>query len=133
MLRALDYSRYWAAKQGKRRPPSSSYVMAGGDAPSLDALLAGMKRGLVVTRFWYCNLLDPLVATVTGLTRDGVFLVEDGKVVAPVNNFRFNVSMLELLKNVDAATKETWRVESWLRVPAVRVNEFTMASVSDAV
>jgi predicted Zn-dependent protease len=95
--------------------------------------VAGVKRGLLVTRFWYVRALDPREASVTGLTRDGLFLIEDGKVTTPVRNFRFNQSLIALLKNCDALTRETWRVsESW-RVPAMRATDFNMASVSEAV
>ena len=92
-----------------------------------------MKRGLLVTHFFYIRVLDPHEASVTGLTRDGLFLIEDGKITSPVNNFRFNHSLLALLKNCDAMTKETWRVTGSLRVPAMRTTEFNMASVSEAV
>ena len=69
----------------------------------------------------------------TGLTRDGLFLIEDGKVTTPVNNFRFNHSILALLKGCDAMTRETWRVTDDMRVPAMRTSDFNMASVSEAV
>jgi predicted Zn-dependent protease len=78
-------------------------------------------------------VLDPQEASVTGLTRDGVFLIEDGKVTVPVNNFRFNISLLAMLKNCDGMTKETWRVSSYLRAPAIRTTDFNMASVSESV
>ena len=92
-----------------------------------------MKRGLLVTRFWYTRTLDEQLALVTGLTRDGVFLVENGKVTGPVNNFRWNESPLTMLKNCDALTRQTWRVDRTTRVPALRTHEFNMASLSDAV
>jgi predicted Zn-dependent protease len=92
-----------------------------------------VKRGLLVTHFFYIRDLDPQEASVTGLTRDGLFLIEDGKVTVPVNNFRFNQSLLSVLKNCDAMTKETWWIQRRLRVPAMRTNEFNMTSVSEAV
>jgi predicted Zn-dependent protease len=88
-----------------------------------------------VTRFWYNRWLEPQSVMITGLTRDGVYLIENGKVVRPVMNFRYNESPITVLKNVDAMTKATFRVlngGSW-RVPALRTNEFTMASTSAAV
>lgn len=133
VLSALHYGRYWAAKQGKAPTPFGNMHLSGGEARSIDDLASGVKRGLLVTHFFYIRVLDPHEASVTGLTRDGLFLIEDGKVTTPVNNFRFNHSLLALLKNCDAMTRETWRVTSGLRVPAIRTTEFNMASVSEAV
>ena len=133
VLSALDYSRFWAAKQGKPPTSGGNWHLTGGEAKSLDELVAGVKRGLLVTRFWYTRVLDPHEASVTGLTRDGVVLIEDGKVTVPVNNFRFNHSPLTMLKNCEAMTRETWRVSAWMRVPALRTAEFNMASISAAV
>jgi predicted Zn-dependent protease len=132
----LTVSRYWAKKKGidpTGRP--SVYRLSGGQAESIDELVRGTKRGLIVTRFWYNRMLEPQTVMVTGLTRDGVFLVEDGKVTAPVSNFRYNESPITMLKNVDAMTKATTRVISggvW-HLPALRTHEFTMASASAAV
>jgi predicted Zn-dependent protease len=133
VLTALHYERYWAAKKGKEPTPFGNMHLSGGEAKSIDELVSGVKRGLLVTHFFYIRVLDPHEASVTGLTRDGLFLIEDGKVTHPVNNFRFNISLLALLKNCEAMTKETWRVTSGLRVPAMRTSEFNMASVSEAV
>ena len=132
-LSALAYDRYWAQKQGKEPSPSGGWHLQGGSAASIDELVAGVKRGLLVTRFWYTRWLDQQLALVTGLTRDGVFLIEDGKVTTPVNNFRWNESPITMLANCDALTKQTWRVERNVRVPALRANEFNMASLSEAV
>jgi len=130
---ALTYSRYWAAKQGKtptgRR---ETWHLLGGAASDAADLLAGVARGLVITRFFYTRWVDPQSVLITGLTRDGVFLVENGKITRPVNNFRFNESPVTMLKNCDALTKRTWRVGSW-RAPALRTHEFNLASRSDAV
>ncbi len=133
VLTALDYERYWAAKQGKAPTAHGNMHLTGGEAKSMEELIAGVKRGLLVTHLFYVQDLDPQEASMTGLTRDGLFLIEDGKVTVPVNNFRFNVSLLSVLKNCDAMTKETWRIQRGLRVPAMRTNEFNMTSVSEAV
>ena len=132
-LAALSYDRYWAAKQGKEPTAWGAWHLQGGSAGSIDDLVAGVKRGLLVTRFWYTRWLDPQLALITGLTRDGVFLVENGKVVTPVNNFRWNESPITMLANCDALTKETWRTDRNTRVPALRTHEFNMASLSEAV
>ena len=132
-LASLSYSRYWAAKQGKQATPWGGWHLLGGKAGSIEELVAGVKRGLLVTRFWYARNLDDQLALVTGLTRDGVFLIENGAITAPVNNFRWNESPLTMLKNCDALTRQTYRVDRNARVPALRTHEFNMASLSDAV
>jgi predicted Zn-dependent protease len=134
---ALQVSRFWAAKKGLA-PTGAHRVhrLSGGAAESIDALVQGTKRGLLVTRFWYTRMLEPQTLTLTGLTRDGVFLIEDGRIAAPVTNFRYNESPAFVLKNVEAMTRATVRVPSdsgiW-HVPALRTREFTMASGSAAV
>lgn len=133
----LYVSRFWAAKK-KIAPTGGHEVfhLAGGQADSLDELVRATKRGLLVTRFWYTRMLEPQTITLTGLTRDGLFLVEDGKVTAPVANFRYNESPITVLKNIDAMTRTTSRVPNegsvW-HVPALRAHDFTMASSSAAV
>jgi predicted Zn-dependent protease len=135
-LTGLIYSRYWAQKQGK--PPTAfptTLHLLPGKTPS-DELVKGVKRGLLVTRFWYSRMVDPQTLLVTGLTRDGVFLIEDGQITAPVNNFRFNESPVTMLRNTDALADRSVRVPlggGRLRVPALRTHEFNMASVSEAV
>ncbi len=133
---ALRYSRYWAAKRGK--PPTGrheTFLMQGGTAARPENLLAGVKRGLLVTHFWYTRWLEPKTMSITGLTRDGVFLIEDGRITTPVNNFRFNESPASVLANSDAMTTATTRVSfdgNW-RVPSLRSHDFNMASISAAV
>ncbi|MHA4875111.1 metallopeptidase TldD-related protein, partial [Enterococcus faecium] len=90
-----------------------------------------ITRGLLVTRFWYCRWLDRKELMVTGLTRDGVFLVENGAITRPVNNFRFNDSPARMLANVLGMTASTVRVPEWdgvVRMPAVAARAFNMAS-----
>lgn len=133
----LFVSRYWAQKKGLV-PTGRHRVhrLAGGTAASTEELLVGVKRGLLVTRFWYNRMLEPQTVMITGLTRDGLFLVEDGRITAPVTNFRYNESPVNVLKTVDGMTKATVRVPMWngiWHVPAVRAHDFTMASPSAAV
>jgi predicted Zn-dependent protease len=134
-LKQLICDRYWASKQG--RTPTGwpeQTQLVGGEAASSQELVTGVKRGLLVTRFWYTRMVDPQSILVTGLTRDGVFLIEDGKITRPVNNFRFNESPVTMLKNADALTRATFMNPfAALRVPALRTHEFNMASISDAV
>jgi predicted Zn-dependent protease len=134
VVKALVYSRYWADKQkvAATGQPSTFHLHAE-TADATPDLLAGVKRGVLVTRFWYLRSVDPQTLLVTGLTRDGVFLIENGQVVAPVNNFRFNDSPATMLAKADAFTKATVRVGRSLRVPGLRTHDFNFASVSDAV
>ena len=87
---------------------------------------------MLVTRFWYIRAVNPREALFTGLTRDGVWLVEKGKIVHPVNNFRFNDGPLNLLKNLDAMTAPV-AVSSSELLPAIRAHKFLFTSKSDAV
>jgi predicted Zn-dependent protease len=81
-------------------------------------------------------MLEPQSVTITGLTRDGVFAIENGKITGPVSNFRYNESPVTVLKNVEAMTRTTWRPvvgSSVWQLPALRTHEFTMASTSAAI
>jgi predicted Zn-dependent protease len=133
----LHVSRYWAQK--KDVTPTGRhhvYRLSGGEAASVDELVRGTKRGLLVTRLWYNRMLEPQTVMLTGLTRDGLFLIEDGKITAPLANFRYNESPVTVLKNVDAMTRATVRaanVDGAWYVPALRTHEFTMSSPSAAV
>jgi predicted Zn-dependent protease len=114
----------------------SVHELSGGDAASVDDLVKNVKRGLLVTRFWYIRWLEPRELTVTGLTRDGVFLIENGAITQPANNFRFNESPVKMLANCREMTKSTVRVPRGggvMRVPAILSDRFHMASVSQAV
>jgi predicted Zn-dependent protease len=133
---ALRYSRHWAKKQGKAATGTPSVYKLKGGGASPEGLLKGVKKGVLITRFWYCRSVDPQSMLVTGLTRDGVFLVEDGALSAPVNNFRFNESPAVMLQNATALSRETVRSTTGrarMRVPALRTEAFHLASVSDAV
>lgn len=131
VLARLAVSRYWAHKSGKPATgDAASYHLHGG-GETIERLVAGVRRGVLITRFWYANLLDPQTLQCTGLTRDGTFLIENGVVTAPVNNFRFNESPIAALAKVDGMTPSVPCGD--LRVPAIRTHEFNLASVSDAV
>jgi predicted Zn-dependent protease len=136
-LRSLVTSRFWAQKTGVQpRPRPTAVHLLGGEAKSVDQLIAMVDRGLYVTRFWYTRWLDPQTMTITGLTRDGVFLIEKGVIKGPVNNFRFNESPAAVLAKAKAWTQETARVPARgpvMRVPAILTEDFHMASVSAAV
>ena len=141
VLKDLFYSRFWADKMGKKPTAGpANVIMEGGNATMAD-LIAGTERGVLVTRFWYIRPLDPQTILVTGLTRDGLYLIEKGKVTRPVKNMRWNESPIVALNNVEAMTPPE-RVVSGegvggsglaLVCPAARIREFTFSSSSDAV
>lgn len=140
VVTSLAYSRFWAEKQQvASRPGMSNFVMSGGDATLAD-LIASVKRGVLISRFWYIRPLNPRTLSETGITRDGTFLIENGKIVRPVTNFRFNQSLADLLENVDAlgrptrvCASENSSVGPPVVVPALKVRAFNLASVSDAI
>ena len=99
-----------------------------------------MKPRKFVFVFWYIRGLNPRILSYTGLTRDGSFLVENGRITRPVNNFRFNQSLVSLLQNivmlspaVRVSASESSTVSTPIVVPALKVNNFNLASVSDAI
>lgn len=134
VLESLAVSRSWA-KQKKLEPTGSysGFELAPGQATRAQ-LLTGIKRGVLVTRFWYSNVVDPKTLAITALTRDGTFLIEDGVVTTPVKNFRINQSVIDALAGVDAVSAERASPGSsaW-KIPAMRTHEFLLASQSDAV
>jgi predicted Zn-dependent protease len=108
-------------------------LMAPGDATH-EELVRGLDRGLIVTRFHYTNPVHPKLAIVTGMTRDGLFLVEHGEVVGPVRNLRFTQSYLAALAGVEAVGRERRRVSgefSPVVVPAVRIAAFTFTGATE--
>jgi predicted Zn-dependent protease len=110
-LASLSLDRAYAQKSGAAPvPPASSFRMEGGAVP-IEEMIRATKRGLLVTRLWYTNMLDPRSLLLTGLTRDGNFLIEDGRVVAPARNLRFNQSLATLFARIEALgpSEPTWR------------------------
>jgi predicted Zn-dependent protease len=136
VVKNLFYDRYWAMKAGKQPTSFPNHMVLEGGDKSLADLIASVPRGLLVTRFWYIRIVNPQTVQLTGLTRDGLFLIEDGKVTSPVVNFRFNESPVRLLQNVVAMGKPV-RVKGGegqgMIAPPVVVKEFPFTSVSDAV
>lgn len=127
----LSYSRYWAQKQGV--PATGAFTplaMAGGQA-SLEALVAGMERGVLIHRAWYVRSINQRELSVTGMTRDGTFWIEDGRIAYPIKNLRFNQSLPQLLRTIEALG-EVER-HGALVVPAVRASSFQFSSVTDSI
>ncbi len=131
VVNKLSYTRYWAQKQGKEStPPPGRVIMEGGNS-SLEDLIKGTEKGILVTRFWYIRLVDQQTLLLTGLTRDGTFYIENGKVQFPIKNFRFNESPVIMLNNVEELGKPE-RTENMI-VPPMKIRDFTFTSLSDAV
>jgi predicted Zn-dependent protease len=143
VLENLTYSRFWAKQKGKEpsRGPVNNIMESSATPVSVDEMIRTMDRGLLLGRFWYIRGVDPRIALQTGLTRDGVWYIENGKIQYPVQNFRFNQSIMQLLApgNVEMIGKSE-RVGSSegqggnsALLPALKVKEFHFSSQSEAV
>jgi len=137
VVKNLTYSRYWAQQKGvKPVPGPSNIIMEGGDT-TLEQMIASTERGILVSRLWYIRMVDQQSLMLTGLTRDGTFYIENGKIKYPVKNFRFNESPVIMLNNVEALGKpeRAISVESYrsYMIPPMKINDFTFTSLSDAV
>jgi predicted Zn-dependent protease len=136
VLENLTCSRFWASKTGTPAlAPPSSVLLDGSDVELID-LVRAADRAVLVTRFWYNRMLDPRTILATGLTRDGTFLIEQGKITTAVKNFRYNESPVTLLENVLALGRPQRVVTGGGRVmvvPPMVVKDFNFASLSDAV
>ncbi|MGV0835247.1 metallopeptidase TldD-related protein [Mycolicibacterium thermoresistibile] len=139
VINALAYPRAAAAEfDAPVAVPADNLLMTGGTA-SLPEMVANTERGLLLTTFWYIRTVDPTTLLVTGLTRDGVYLVEDGEVTGAVNNFRFNESPLDVLRRAtEAGVSEYTLPREWgdwatrAQMPTLRIPDFNMSSVSEA-
>jgi predicted Zn-dependent protease len=146
VCRDLAYDASTAARAGRRStghglPAPNTYgpfptnmAMAPGDA-SREELIGGLARGLLVTRFHYTNPVHPKRVIITGMTRDGTFLVENGRIVGPVRNLRFTMSYLDALANVEAVSRERRCLRGFMGgtlVPAVRLSSFSFTGATAA-
>ncbi len=129
----LFYDSYSAHKVGKKSTGHAGgglrLIVEPGSASVAD-MIASTKRGILVTRFHYTNISHLMTASFTGMTRDGTFLIEDGKVVRPVKNLRFTQSILEALSNVDAIGSELKTVDGYL-VPAIKIGKWRFNSATE--
>lgn len=132
VLRNLFYTRFWAERQGAAPTGFPTTLLMDGGEATLEELIRETERGVLVTRFWYIRQVDPRTILYTGLTRDGTFLIEDGRIAHPVNNFRWNDSPLFVLSKLEALGRPV-RVGATRLMPAIRASEFTFSSVSQAV
>jgi len=131
VVKQLNTTRYWADKTGTRATPGMGNLIMEGGEGTVDDLIRTTERGILVTRFWYIRSVDQQTVLVTGLTRDGTFYVENGKIAYAVKNFRFNESPVIMLNNIDALAAPV-RIGNSL-IPPMRVRDFTFTSLSDAV
>ena len=140
----LVYSRT-AAKAARKKPTGHGFALPNeyGEAPmnlvftggnsSLEEMIASTDRGLLVTRLWYIREVDPYEKAMTGMTRDGLFLVENGRVTGAVRNFRFNQSLIEMLNNVELLgprVRATGEEAFEMVVPAMKVRDFHFSEVT---
>lgn len=141
VLENLTYNRFWAKQKGKEPTPGpvNTIFETGGPTHTLDEMIASTERGILVGRFWYIRATDPRTASSTGLTRDGVWWIEKGKIAYPLRNFRFNQSTVRTLGpgNVLMVGKPE-RVGSsegggGSLLPALKIREFNFTSQSEAV
>jgi predicted Zn-dependent protease len=146
ILKNFSYDRYWAQKQGKVATGGGGGRGGGGGGgagggaglkfvggtKTTEELIAGCARGILVTHFFYINTLDAKTVLLTGLTRDGTFLVEKGKIVQPVKNFRWNESPMFMLNKIEEIGRAE-KTSAGTVMPSLRVKDFNFASLSDAV
>lgn len=143
VLESLTYSRFWAKQKGKEPTPGPvNNIMEGSGKPAtVEEMIKATDRGLLLGRFWYIRGVDPRTALQTGLTRDGIWYIEKGKIQYPVSNFRFNQSLMQLLApgNVEmigfperVGSSEGQGGNSAL-LPALKVKQFNFTSQSEAV
>jgi predicted Zn-dependent protease len=132
----LEYSRFWAQKQGKPEKAGWGNVVMEGGSKSTAELIAGTERGILLTRTWYIRLVDPQTVLLTGLTRDGTFYIENGQLKYPIKNFRFNESPVIMLNNIEELGRAV-RVKAdeggSMLLPPMKIRDFTFTSLSDAV
>ncbi len=140
VLSELIRNRAQAARTGAApTPPPDNLIMDAGGTATLEEMIAGTERGLLLTCLWYIRDVDPERLLLTGLTRDGVYLIEHGEVVGAVNNFRFNESPVELLGRIaEVGATQVTLCREWndffhhTIMPPIRVPDFNMSTVSKA-
>lgn len=137
VVKNLYTSRYWAQKTGIKDIPSPDGAIMQGGTKSLEELIKGTEKGILVTRLWYIRSVDPQTLLLTGLTRDGTFYIENGEIKFPIKNFRFNESPIIMLNNLDEMGKSERTVsaesDTNYLLPPLKIKDFTFTSLSDAV
>lgn len=140
VVRNLAYDRYWAQRQNKQPVSAGGTLAMTGGTSTMEEMIASTERGILVTRFWYIRGVDPRTILFTGLTRDGTFLIENGKVTRPVKNLRYNESPIFMLNNMlmmgrpeRVSASESGGPGQAIIVPPLKVRDFNFTSTSDAI
>ncbi|KIE58782.1 peptidase [Methylacidiphilum kamchatkense Kam1] len=138
ILSNLIYSRYWAKKNHKEPIPEPSNILMSGSDITLDKMIQEIDKAILVTRLWYIREVDPQSLIFTGLTRDGTFLIEKGKISKAVNNFRFNQSPLTMLQSVQQIGRAVNCIGSEIDdvpalIPPLLIKDFYFTSTSEAI
>ena len=137
VLTEMQYGRFWAKKQGKQPTGGANNIVLTGGSTTREQMIASTQRGILVSRLWYLREVDPRTLLYTGLTRDGTFLIENGKVTKSIKNMRFNESPLFMLNNLEAlgAQERVAGIEALIPcvMPLLKARDFNFTSLSDAV
>lgn len=136
VVKTMSCPRYWAREHDYTPVPGPASMAMEGGEESLEDLVKGVRRGILVTRAWYIRAVDPQTQLYTGLTRDGTFFVEDGEIKYPVKNLRFNESPIIMLNNLEKLGRPQRLVIEGgvsVMVPPMVIRDFTFSSLSDAV
>ncbi len=137
VVKNLTYSRFWAKEKGVKSVPNPTNMIMEGGTTSLEEMIKSTKKGILVTKLWYIRPVDPQTLLLTGLTRDGTFYIENGKIKHPIKNLRFNESPIIMLNNLETLgiperVGSTESDQNYL-IPPMKIREFTFSSLSDAV
>ena len=137
VVKNVFYDRYWASQKNVESVPFPGNAIMDGGKASIEDMIKDTKKGILVTRFWYIRTVDPQTLLYTGLTRDGTFFIENGKIKYPIKNFRFNESPVIMLNNLETLGKQV-RVSAGgggvnFFLPYMKIRDFTFTSLSDAV
>jgi len=123
----LLYSRYWAKRKRKAANGWPTNYIMDGEGTSVDDMIRSTARGLLITRFWYVRYVDRMIPSATGMTRDGLFLIENGRITRPVKQMRFNANLVETLNKVEMTGTP---VRSYMLVPALKIRDFPFTSTT---
>lgn len=140
VVKNLAYDRFWAQRTGKAPVSAGGTLAMAGGTSSMEEMIASTERGILVTRFWYIRGVDPRTILFTGLTRDGTFLIENGKVTRPIKNLRYNESPIFMLNNLmmmgrpeRVSASESGGPGQAIIVPPLKCRDFNFTSTSDAI
>jgi predicted Zn-dependent protease len=131
VVKQLNYDRVWAARKNVEPTPSVGNLIMSGGTGTVEDLIRDTPRGVLVTRFFYIRGVDPQTLLLTGLTRDGTFFIENGKIAYAIKNFRFNESPIIMMNNIEALGTPVRQGGNLY--PPIRARDFTFSSLSDAV